>query len=223
MSNLALIEAQRLDFDTTQTHDWLDGLPAIGTPSFGGALPGALNVGNGELDGIAVGRGAVSGAHVVEVTAVRGGLTRFTVSDPFGTLTGSGVVGLPVSAGGIAFTLNPGATPFAVGDSFAVAVVSAPLDITGLRFDLDARAAVGAASIALQASSAGDVPTIATGGVSGTIAMLVLRARMAKLAVKAEGYPYALSATDPVTGLTVPVFYGLIHHTANATQIGQGG
>ena len=222
MSNLALIQPQRVDFDTTQITDWLDGLPMIGVPGFGGSSAGAGNVGNGGLAVASVGVGTPYGAHVVTVTAMVLGLTRISVAAPDGTVTASGVVGLPLYAAGITFTLAQGATPFAVGDSFAIAVLPSPVDLTGLRFDLDARVSVGAASIALQATSDGASPTIANGGLAGTIAMALPRVAMARAPVKLDGYPYAITATDPVTGRTVPAFYGLIHHAANAAQIGQG-
>lgn len=222
MSNLALIQPQSVDFDTTQITDWLDGLPMIGAPGLGGSMAGLHNVGNGEIVVAAIGAGTPYGAHVAAVTGIAGGLTRISVTAPDGMVTASGVVGLPLYAAGISFTLAQGATPFAVGDSFAISVVPVPIDLTGLRFDLDARVSVSAASIALQATSGGQNPTIANGGLGGTIAMAVPKAIMARTPVKPDGYPYAITATDPDTSLTVPVFYGLIHHTANARQIRQG-
>ncbi|MCJ2102467.1 hypothetical protein [Methylobacterium sp. E-046] len=222
MSNLALIQPQRVDFDTTQGTDWLDGLPMIGTPGFAGSLAGSGNVGNGSLTVPGVAPGAALGAHVAAVTAIGGGLTYICVTDPSGTVTAQGVAGVPLYAGGITLLLTPGAIPFAIGDSFAIGVVPQAIDITGLRFDLDARASVGAATIALQASSGGANPAIANGGALGTIAMVVTRAAMARLPVKSEGYAYGITATDPATGLAVPAFYGLIHHTAVPAQIGQG-
>lgn len=221
MSNLALIQPQRVDFDTTQITDWLDGLPMIGTPGFGGSIAGAANVGNGSLSVPAVAAGTPYGAHVVAVTAIAGGLTHISATAPDGTVTAQGVVGVPLYAGGVTVSLSPGSTPFAVGDSFAIGVVPVAVDLTGLQFDLDARASVGAASIALQATSGGATPSIANGGTTGTIAMAVPQPTMARVPVKADGYPYAIIATDPATGLKVPAFYGLIHHTANAAQIGQ--
>lgn len=222
MSNLALIQPQRVDFDTTQATDWLDGLPVIGTPGLGGIVAGATNAGNGALAVASVVAGTVYGAHTVSVTAIAGGLTYVSVTDPAGLVTGQGVVGAPVYAAGITLSVAQGATPFAVGDSFAVAVVPVAVDITGLRFALDARATVGDPSIALQAASDGLSPSIVTGGIAGTIAMAVARATMGALPVKPEGYSYGITAADPATGLTVPAFYGLIHHTAVPAQIGQG-
>ncbi|SFT11868.1 hypothetical protein [Methylobacterium sp. yr668] len=222
MSNLALIQPQRVDFDTTQATDWLDGLPMIGTPGLGGMVAGAANIGNGALTVASIAAGTTYGAHVVAVTAVAGGLAYISATDPNGIATGQGVVGVPLYAAGINLLLTPGATAFAVGDSFAIAVVPQPVDLTGLVFDLDARQSVGEATIALQATSGGLSPAIANGGPLGVIAMAVARATMARLPVKAEGYPYGITATDPATGLRVPAFYGLIHHTAVPAQIGQG-
>jgi hypothetical protein len=225
MSSLApiqLIQPQRVDFDTTQATDWLDGLLLIGTPTLGGAVAGAVNVGTGTLTVLSVAAGTAYGAHVATVTAVASGLTYISVTDPDGIVTVQGVVGAPLYAAGITLLLTPGATAFAVGDSFAIAVVPQPVDLTGLIFDLDARMSVGAASIALQATSGGANPSIANGGPLGVIAMAVARAAMARLPVKPEGYPYGITATDPATGVRVPAFYGLIHHTAVPAQIGQG-
>lgn len=222
MSNLALIRPQRVDFDTTQATDWLDGLPMIGTPVFGGSIAGDGNAGNGGLAVSGVAAGTIYGAHVAAITAIAGGLTSVSVTDPDGIVTARGVVGAPLYAAGIGLTLTQGATSFAVGDSFAIAVVPAPVDLTGLIFELDARAAVDAAAIALQATSDDANPTIANGGALGVIALSVPRLTMALLAVRPEGYPYGIVAADPATGQTVPAFYGLIHHTAIPAQIGQG-
>lgn len=226
MSSLApiqLIQPQRVDFDTTQATDWLDGLPMIGTPSVLGTLAGPANAGNASFVASAA-PGAAPGVHKVTVAAIVNGVVDLTVSDPSGSVTGFGVAGLPFYAGGLTFTLAQlaGQAALAVDDTFLVSVSPVADDITGLIFDLDARVSAGAASIALQATSGGDRPTIANGGPLGVIAMAVPRATMARLPVKPEGYPYGITATDPVTGLRVPAFYGLIHHVANAAQIGQG-
>jgi len=223
VSNLALIRPQRVDFDTQQSCDWLDGLPLIGTAGLGGSVPGSANIGNGAVTVAGVANGTVYGAHVVAVTAIGGGLTYLSVTDPTGIITAQGVVGTPLYAGGITLGLAQGSTPFAVGDSFAIGVLPVAIDLTGLRFDLDSRISSGSAAYAIQASTAASPATIANGNASGLIAMRVPRATMAACPVfPAEGYPYAILASDPVTGLTVPAFYGLIFHTAVAAQIGQG-
>ncbi|MGU3665794.1 hypothetical protein ACLBX9_16570 [Methylobacterium sp. A49B] len=218
MSNLALIRPRRIVFRTSQNTDWLDGLPILGLASQGGvtAIPG--NVGNGSLALASVSVGTRLGPHVAQVTSVIGGLARFTVTDPLGVVTAQGVVGSALYAGGLTFTLAPGATPYAVGDAFAVSVLPGPLDISGLRFDLDARASKGAATRTLTASSApadGSAATIVAGTSDGTLAMRVLKATMARCPV--GEYPFDLLATDLATGLTVTAFYGLIRHAAVAS------
>lgn len=57
---------------------------------------------------------------------------------------------------------------------------------------------------------------------TGTLSMMVPRAAMAGVEPKLDGYPYGINATDPVTGLTVPAFYGRIFHFANTALIEQG-
>ncbi|MFB0491323.1 hypothetical protein ABIE45_003909 [Methylobacterium sp. OAE515] len=223
MSNLALIRPQRVDFDTQQSCDWLDGLPLIGTAGLGGTVPGSANVGNGTVSVAGVANGTAYGAHIVAVTAIGGGLTYLSVTDPAGIVTAQGVAGAPLYAGGITLSLSQGTTPFAVGDTFAIGVLPVAVDLTGLRFDLDSRISAGSSGFAIQASTATSPATIANGNASGLIAMQVPRATLAACPVSpAEGYPYAILASDPVTGLTVPAFYGLIFHTAVAAQIGQG-
>jgi hypothetical protein len=222
VSNLALIPLQPADFDTQQNCDWLDGLPMIGSPGFGGSNAGADNVGQGSLAVAGVDVGAAYGAHVVAVTGIAGGQTYLSVTDPEGIVTGRGVAGLPLYAAGLSLTLSAvsGQAALAVGDTFAVAVIPVPVDITGLRFDLDARVSRGAATVAMAASTADATPTIVTGGAAGTVAMRRLRAAMARCPV--GDYPYTITATDPGTGLTVPAFYGTIHHVATAAQTVSG-
>lgn len=221
MSNLSLIQPQRVDFDTCQTCDWLDGLPMIGTPTIGGTMAGTANVGNAALSVASVAGRTAYGAHIATVTAIAFGLTRVSVVDPSGAPTGYGVVGLPIYAGGITFTLAQGPVPLAVGDSFALSVVRAPVDLSGLQFDLDARESAISRSYAFQASNADTPATIINGGPSGVIAMALPRAYMARRAANALGYPYAITATDPATGLKVPAFIGTIYHAAIAALIGR--
>lgn len=220
MSTISLIQPQRVDFDTTQISDWLDGLPMIGRPSLGGSLAGAENAGNGSLTVADVAAGSAYGAHIVTVTGVAGGQTRISVVDPAGRIEANGVVGLPLYAAGLTLTLTQGSAPFVVGDSFAIAVLPAPLDLTGLIFELDARDALGARTFALFASSGGDDPTIANGGIGGTIAMAVPRAVMGRLRIEPKGYPYSITAFDPAEDRRVVAFYGFIFHAANAATTG---
>ena len=218
MSNLALIRPRRIVFRTSQNTDWLDGLPILGLPAQGGVAPIPGNAGNGSLALASVAAGTRLGPHVVQVTSVIGGLARFSVLDPLEVATAQGVVGSALYAGGLTLTLAPGSTPFAVGDAFAVSVLPGPLDISGLRFDLDARASKGAATQALTASSApadGSVPTIIAGTAGGNLAMQVPKATMARCPV--GQYPFDILATDLATGLTVTAFYGVIKHAAVAS------
>ncbi|SDA12851.1 hypothetical protein SAMN02799622_00830 [Methylobacterium sp. UNC378MF] len=217
MSSLTLIQPQPVDFETQQTCDWLDPLPVIGQAGLGGIAAASTNIGTGTLTVASIVGGTPLGAYRVTVITA-GALAQFSVADPNGALIAQGATGVPLYAGGITLTVTQGATPFAVGDSFAVGVLPAPVDLSGLRFDLDCRAGLGSATFALQASTADATPTIINGGTSGVIAMRVLKAALARCPTGT--YPYSILATDPATGLTVPAFYGTIHHVAVAAQLG---
>lgn len=218
MSNLALIQPQPVTFRTSQNTDWLDGLPIIGRPGQGGVVAGTANVGNGGLAVSSVAVGAKRGAHVVRVTSVTGGLAVFSVTNPAGVVTAQGAAGIQIQAGGITMMLNQGTTPFAVGDAFAVSVLTVPLDISGLTFALDARASKGSEIVMLRAFSApqdGSLPTITAGATGGNLAMRVRKPAMARCLPGT--YPFDILATDIATGLTVTAFYGLIKHAAAAS------
>ena len=216
MSNLALIQPQRQDFLTAQNSAWLDGLPIIGQPGAGGVVPGSANIGTGALTVSGTDAGTGLGVHVVRITGIASGLTYLTVTDPDGDVTGRGAVGLPLAAGGVRFALAQGGTPFSVGDTFAISVLPAPLDLTGLAFALDSRMSASSGAFAFQASSTGAVPTIAAGTTGGNLAMRLLQPAMA--AVPPGAYPYNILASDPVAdpnGLSpVTAFFGLITHAA---------
>ena len=92
----------------------------------GTAAPKVGNTGNGTLTGITVDVGADVGAWKItcQSTANNGGI--FSVVKPDGTVDGVAVVGtLYNSANGPSFTLNDGATDFAIGDEFTLAVAHA--------------------------------------------------------------------------------------------------
>jgi len=220
VSNLGLIQPQRQDFTTCQLTDWLDGLPVIAVPGPGGAIPGGANVGRASLTVLGVDAGAdLAGVQIATVQAISGGQTILTVTDLDGDVTGQGVVGLPIYAAGVTFRLDPiaGQTALAVGDTFAVATLPTPLDLTGLTFTLDSRLSANSATYALQATSApvdGSAATIAVDASGGGIAMNVPRATMARCAPSSSAYPYNLFAADPATGQRVIAFYGLITHQA---------
>lgn len=82
----------------------------------------AGNTGNGTISGISVGNEAITGTYRVEITAAAANGGSFEVSDPNGTVIGTGTVGTAFSASGLAFTLGDGSTDFIVGDAFTVAV-----------------------------------------------------------------------------------------------------
>lgn len=83
-----------------------------------GGLANAHNTGTGTISAVAVGLGAQAGAYAVAFTSA----TAFTVTAPDSTAAGSGTVGTAFNAGGVAFTITAGTTPFVAGDGFTVTV-----------------------------------------------------------------------------------------------------
>lgn len=219
-TQIADIQARRADFDTQSNADWIDGL-AVWKAGAGGVVAGAENVGNGALTVASVDAGTALGHHIVSVTSTDN-MPRITVQAPDGTVTGRGVAGLPLYAGGITFTLAQGSTPFAVDDTFGIGVLQTPIDITGLRFVMQARLSRTSANVAFVADSApgGSIaPTIAVGGASGVIALAVPKDLMAPNQFAPGAYVHDILAIDPETGRVVPAFYGMIEHVYGVTQL----
>lgn len=222
-TQIGAIQARQVNFRIQANADWLDGL-LLWQAQAGGTIPGISNVGNGTANVLAIDPGTALGAHTLSVSAVTDGLTYITVSDPAGTVTGQGTVGLPLYASGITVRASPGAVAFAPGDTFAIGVLPGPIDITGLRFVLQVRASKASAVVLLEADSAPEVgnPMIATGGTSGSIAMAVPQevlnaSRLGKLG--AGNYFYDIIAVDPTSGRKVVAFYGALEFDNGVTLI----
>jgi len=94
------------------------GKVGIGTAT-GAAVSG--NIGNGTISDVSAGVGVKAGTYGVTCIepAANGGT--FAIEEPGGVIIGSAVVGTPY-VGQIIFTLNDGATDFAAGDRFTIAV-----------------------------------------------------------------------------------------------------
>ncbi|WP_374572539.1 head decoration protein [Phenylobacterium sp.] len=83
------------------------------------------NTGDGAMGAVTVGAGAQDGVYVLQITKAAANAGDFEVIDPAGHVVGVGAVAVAFDAGGLAFTLADGATDFAVGDKFTIAVSSA--------------------------------------------------------------------------------------------------
>lgn len=213
-TQIGAIQARQVNFRIQSNSDWLDGL-LIWQSQAGGTIPGTSNVGNGTANVLAVDPGTALGGHTLSVSAVADGLTYITVSDPAGTVTGRGVVGLPLYAGGVTVRASSGSVAFVAGDTFAIGVLPGPIDITGLRFVLQVRTSKVSAVVLLEADSAPAVgnPMIAVGGAAGTIAMAVPQEILSasRLAQTGAGtYFYDIIAVDPTSGRKVVAFYGTL-------------
>lgn len=217
-AQLFAITPRRIDFRTQANADWLDGL-VVWQAGAGGIVAGTANVGNGTVTINAVAPQTPLGHYVVTVTSL-GPLPRVTVQDPDENVAASGVAGLPIYASGLSLTVQAGSTAFSVGDTFAVEVLQVGADITGLRFDMQARQTQTSASVSLSATSAptnGSYPTILVGTTGGQVAVRLLKPAMKSL--KSGTYVYDILATDPQTGLTVPAFFGTIEHLDGVTLL----
>jgi hypothetical protein len=80
------------------------------------------NTGNGTVGTITVSKFAQVGSYKVRLVSAAANAGDFTVADPTGVLVGHGKVGVVCTAGGLSFTIADGATDFAVGDTFTIAV-----------------------------------------------------------------------------------------------------
>jgi len=80
------------------------------------------NTGNGTIGSVTVTSAAVTGNYLLTITeAVEDG-GAFELVDPSGQVVGAGTVGQAFTGGGLTFTLSAGATDFAEGDGFTLAV-----------------------------------------------------------------------------------------------------
>ena len=80
------------------------------------------NTGNGAMGAITVSGAAKAGVYKLTIVAAASDAGSFQVEDPGGVMVGTGDVAAAFSGGGLAFTLADGATNFAVGDGFNIAV-----------------------------------------------------------------------------------------------------
>lgn len=222
-TNIDAIRPRRVDWRTQANADWYDGIPIVQAGS-GGVEAGSTNAGNGSLVLAGLDPDTPFGAHVITVTAA-GGLVRYTVEDPSGAAVGAGVSGLPCRTGGLTLLLTQGSTAFAVGDAFAVSVLPAAIDISGLIFALQARSSPQSATVALSGSSATDDPgtlqTLVNGGAGGVVGTAFDWDSPAwrVFAPSTTPYVYDLLAIDPETGRRKVAVYGTITHDAGVTHL----
>lgn len=102
----------------------LDAGAVLGVVNTGTAAATAFsgNTGNGAMGAITVSGPAKAGTYNLIITEPATNAGNFIVLDPNGDFVGQGDVAAAFSAGGLAFTLADGATDFAAGDGFTIAV-----------------------------------------------------------------------------------------------------
>lgn len=214
MTNLFAIQAQQIDFRTASNADWLDGLRYV-VAGAATAYPASVNVGTGSATVSGLSPGAKVGVWRVQVSEVEAAGTTFVIIDPDAIPVAISLVGAATVGGGLALGLVQGGVPFAVNDSFSIAVTAAPLDLTGISFDLMLRRSVDTATIALSAStSSAPTPTILNGGAAGTVTLRVLRETLRLL--PPDIYAYDLIASGD--GYRATAAYGTVTHVRGQTS-----
>lgn len=212
-TNILSIQPRQVDFRTQANADWMDTL-VVWQAAYGAVLAGHGNAGNGTLTVSGVAPSTMLGPHLVTISQAAP-VALFSVTDPSGAITGQGAAGLVAFAGGISFSLSAGGTAFAVGDTFAIGVLPQPIDITGIKFDLQVRDSAISPVVDFAASSRpadGGTPTIVAGTSGGQVAMAVRQPRMQQL--PAGSYVYDIIAS--ADGVMLPAFYGALTHVDGA-------
>lgn len=219
MTNILRLPQVAQDFDTTANADW------IGSWFFGG--PGSAsairdpNHSRGTFSSIAVGQDAKVGTYRVVLTDVSGPTKRFAVTDLDEQALGQGVVGAPLTVAGLTFTLSTSGGDFVLGDGFTLSVLAAPIDLSGIRFDLGVRRSRSSAlspyraTVDLQASTLGTDPALVAGTTSGILSIAVPQDAMQALAP--GGYDYDVIAS--AEGHTKRVAAGALRHDYGVTAL----
>lgn len=222
MTNIRSIVEQPQNFRTSDNAGWYDAWLFQYATDLASA-PTIGNIGNGTIGAVSVNAVAPIAAYTVVVSDKVGLVAYYALQTRTGTVLAESPVDTPIQAYGLAFTLAQGAAPFAVGDSFGLRVLAAPLDITGVAFDGQARVPrvnipKYLATPALSFSTAGDAPTLVNGGATGLLQLQVPLDTMAALRVTTlKPYDYDLIAR--ADGDVVRARKGVITHETGITRL----
>jgi hypothetical protein len=93
------------------------------------------NTGNGTCTGVTAGAKAKLGTYVLKCIHVVANSGIFSVKDPDGFGLPDAVAASAYINDQINFTINDGATDFAVGDSFTITIVAGSLSVRAINFD----------------------------------------------------------------------------------------
>ena len=126
-----------MPYESGTATDYLDLLDRIrrfaaGYGIAGAPTPGGSNVGDGTVTGVDTTPSTVTETITLTCTATAADSGTFSVS---GSVTGAlpdATVGVPYTSSVISFTINDGATDFAVGDSFTIATTQGQLAAAGV-------------------------------------------------------------------------------------------
>jgi hypothetical protein len=174
MTAILQLPLLQVAFETATNEDWRDSLAfATAGEIVGHAAPG--NTGAGTLSGLAVTPGAYIGDYSITLT----GPSAYRVTDSAGNIVGSGVLGVPFIRSGLSFTLQPDGTAFVAGDTLILSVLTAPIDLTGIKFRMMVKETLTRASVDLDASTENGL--IVNGGATGVLGLSIPAALMSRI------------------------------------------
>ena len=174
MTAILQLPLLEVTFETATNEGWRDSFAFV-TAGQAVGYPSPKNVGNGALADLAVEPGAYVGDYVITLATP----TTYRVSDPDGYVLGAGILDVPFSRSGLTLTVQAGSVPFAVGDTLIASVVPTPIDLTGIDFHMQVRAATDRATVDLDLSTGAG--TIVNGGLSGVLGLVVPQPAMARV------------------------------------------
>jgi hypothetical protein len=134
-----------------------------GTQTVAAAVAGGGNTGNGTVGSLTGDAGAPVGTYTIEITEPASNGGTFRVEKPDGTLDGTGTIGVAYN-GTLNFTVADGATDFAAGDRFSIAVSYASSSKYAPHDPAATNGSEVAAAILFHSvdATSGDVKTVAT-------------------------------------------------------------
>ncbi|WP_449411102.1 hypothetical protein [Methylobacterium komagatae] len=193
-TNLLSLPLLAVAVETATNESWRDAVAfaVAGTVTY---TPTIGNTGNGTITYLTVTAGSPIGDYTLTLT----GTMQYRFTDPDGYVIGAGVIGQPFSASGVSLALNAGTVPFVSGDSFTITVLPEPIDITGIRFVMQMRAAnVSAQGLSTNTSASpqvlvqGDTDdgTMINGGSGGVLGLAIPHDVMANVPLTMTDAPH---------------------------------
>jgi len=163
---------------------------------------GGSNTGDGAMGAATIGDDARVGDYIVLITAAATNAGDFSVTDPVGTVIGTGTVAVLFDATGImSFTLADGAADFIIGDTFTITVTA----VTGKVAELDPDASTG-----IEAAVGVLLATTDTSDLTEGSRQVTMVARDAEVGIDELKWEATVTAGEKVTALAQLEALGII-------------